>query len=666
MNIPSIGAFLLYSVFTLSVVIFIISVFSLISKRFANIKIIFLLSCMICLCFFTSILDLAFLISKNTFEYKLVYEVANLSMPLHQKISGLWANQNSSLNFWCFIMCCANLIGMQIGKNHQTTEERLITVSIFFFIIIVFLVPVVFIMNPFERLWVTPAGVVESSVWISKDSFVLSPKNGIGLNPSLRHPAMMIHPPFLYMGLIGFFIPYSQAMASLAIRKTKALWAANTFNISLFSWIYLSIGILLGSWWAYTILGWGGYWGWDAVEIAGLIPWLLSTAFVHSLTSLKRKKIDNPFWPYFLVILTIIFTLIGIFITRSGVIESVHAYSKGPIGPILSIVIIAFSGISFFLLISRKKILDKEKKRYIVMSHILLLLLVLLYFLGQTLPISSTFITGARISLSQEKYELYSFPFITAIILLMLIYYLKKNIKRNRTIFYVILTGIISIVFTLISLNTFSLEFSGAILFGLDCFLIVLLGFDLITEISTFLKNKPSTVHKTSRIGSILIHLGFAILLLGILGVENGVENFIVTLGVGESKKIEKFDLIGHSSQTYVNSENRITYESSFLLKQNEEIQSILIPRIHNFENLDIVTSQPAIYYGLFRDIQLILRDWNAVNYQGSTIDILVYPLAIWIWIGGGIMVFGGILKIKNNAVLHAKSFSNHKADKSK
>ena len=229
-----------------------------------------------------------------------------------------------------------------------------------------------------------------------------------------------------------------------------------------------------------------------------------------------------------------------------------------------------------------------------------------------------------------------------------------------------LLTGIISIVFTLISLNTFSLEFSGAILFGLDCFLIVLLGFDLITEISTFLKNKPSTVHKTSRIGSILIHLGFAILLLGILGVENGVENFIVTLGVGESKKIEKFDLIGHSSQTYVNSENRITYESSFLLKQNEEIQSILIPRIHNFENLDIVTSQPAIYYGLFRDIQLILRDWNAVNYQGSTIDILVYPLAIWIWIGGGIMVFGGILKIKNNAVLHAKSFSNHKADKSK
>ncbi len=205
--------------------------------------------------------------------------------------------------------------------------------------LVFFLVPVIFITSPFDKLWQLADGSAYEAIFPTAGSGLIVPVDGVGMNPSLRHPAMLLHPPTLYIGLVGLFIPFAFAFASLLKKDKELVWIKLVYPITVFSWIALTAGMYLGSWWAYTILGWGGYWGWDAVEIAGLLPWLLSFGLIHSMQMQLRGR-DFLKWINLLSGGIVFFILAGVLITRSGILEFVHAYSVGVMGPVLSILIL--------------------------------------------------------------------------------------------------------------------------------------------------------------------------------------------------------------------------------------------------------------------------------------------------------------------------------------
>lgn len=653
----SLGALLSYSIFTLLVFTFLYCLYTLKSRRFNLVEGIDRMCLWIFFLFLLEILFLGFLLTKGDFEYKLVYETTNIYMPIHQKLSALWANQNSSLNFWCFLMTCAVMVCSRIGKKYQNEQSRIITTTIFLFTIIVFFTPVVFVLNPFEKLWVSTNGVVESSLFIPRDGLPLSPGNGVGLNPSLRHVSMIFHPLFLYLGMIGFFIPYTQAMASLILRDKEHKWILNNRRVSLFAWVCLTIGILIGSWWAYSISGWGGYWSWDAVEIAGLIPWLISIAYIHALNSTNRKT-GSYFWVYCSISLIIIFILMGIFVTRSGVIESVHAYAKGPIGPILSLLVGIFTAFSFYLIFSRKGFLRREtsktpKNLFMVISHCLLLLLAAFYFFGQTLPITSSLISGERRALLMDTYEWISTPIILAILFLEIVFSMKYGLGEiTRSPFLRIIAPLLlALGLTVIFDHQYGLTVLQGITFFTNLLLICILLFSLGL---LFLKPASSEAGNADnghipfkrQWKNLIIHLGFCVMLLGILGVEFGADHTEAQLEVGESMQVGSLEFKMNSAQSYYQSENRAIYESSFIVDRNGSFIDVLAPRITVYGNLDIKTTQPAIHSSFIEDIQIVLRTWKDASNK-TVIDILNYPLAIWIWIGGGMMVLGGIMVMR-------------------
>src|SRR3989337_604216 len=222
-----------------------------------------------------------------------------------------------------------------------------------------FLSLVVFFENPFARLWLSPQGEQLTALFQPTGASPIFPSDGQGLNPLLRHPGMVIHPPMLYLGFVSFVIPYAFAIGALATGRSDDRWTVITRRWTLVAWLFLSLGLILGGRWAYDVLGWGGYWGWDPVEVAAFMPWLTGTAFLHSVMIQEKRGMLKQ-WNMLLIILTYDLVIFGTFLTRSGVLSSVHAFAQSAIGPMFFIFISATLAISLFLLSRRWRQLRSE------------------------------------------------------------------------------------------------------------------------------------------------------------------------------------------------------------------------------------------------------------------------------------------------------------------
>ena len=361
---------------------------------------------------------------NNAFEYPIVFDSVEKSMPWIQKLSGLWSGQSSSLLFWSFILSGVILLISGITKRLIDDRFSIIVSMILGIALIFFLAPVLILSNPFEKLWQLADSSTLAAVFAPSGAGLIVPVDGVGMNPSLRHIAMLLHPPFLYLGLVGFFVPYAVSLAALIKGERQTKWVELLMPVTLAAWIFLTLGMVLGSWWAYTILGWGGYWGWDAVEIAGLLPWLLSFGLIHSLRMQLSGK-DYLRWIVVFSGLIFISILSGILITRSGILESVHAYSAGVMGPVLSVFIIVSLLLYLFFIIKRSSMLKLNAAQnrstfsdlVIRIFNYLILALVLLFFIGQTFPLTSEILTGTQITWTAEQYELYSSPLLISLLI---------------------------------------------------------------------------------------------------------------------------------------------------------------------------------------------------------------------------------------------------------
>ena len=350
------------------------------------------------------VLEAAFL--RSDFSVALVAEHSSTTTPVGYKLTAMWSSQGGSLLLWAWVLSIAasGVLFLTRGRHREVVPWAtavLAGVGLFFTALMLLADGA----SPFARL--DPA-----------------PLEGVGLNPLLRHPAMAIHPPMLYSGYVLWSIPFAFAIGALISRRLDASWIRSTRRFALVAWVFLSVGVLLGSRWSYSELGWGGYWGWDAVENASLMPWLVGTAFLHSMM-VQEKRGMLKVWNVSLIVATFSLALLGTFLVRSGILESIHAFGASTVGgPLLAMIAVVIVG-SAALVVSRLDDLRSERRieslasreAVFLINNLLLVGLCVVIFWGTFFPLISEAITGERSSLGSPWFDRYTAPLAIVLVL---------------------------------------------------------------------------------------------------------------------------------------------------------------------------------------------------------------------------------------------------------
>ena len=344
---------------------------------------------------------LVYSLLNDDFSIEYVWRVSSIEMPEYLKVTSLWGGQAGSLLFWNLLLAAFTAAAMARNWNRQR-DLMPYAIMVAAFTQIFFLGISLFVENPFARLEIMPP-------------------DGNGLNPLLRHPGMIIHPPMLYLGFVGFTIPYAFAMAALLSGKLDDTWIRITRRWTLVAWLFLSLGLILGGRWAYDVLGWGGYWAWDPVENASFMPWLAGTAFLHSVM-IQEKRDMFKMWNMFLVILTYCLVIYGTFLVRSGVISSVHSFAQSAIGPLFfGFIAIMFVFSAYWAYKRRYDLRSKNslnsflsREAAFLYNNFLILAILAVVFLFTNYPILSELVTGEKGFVGPPVYEQALAPFVCA------------------------------------------------------------------------------------------------------------------------------------------------------------------------------------------------------------------------------------------------------------
>ncbi len=349
-------------------------------------------------------IEIAF--ASDDFSFNIVQQHSSIETPTFYKLAAMWSSQEGSLLLWAWVLSIASSLALYATRNKLREIVPYATavmagIAAFFTGLMLFAGGV----NPFAKL--SPA-----------------PLDGIGLNPLLQHPSMMIHPPMLYSGYVAFTIPFAFAIGALITRRLDAAWIRSTRRFALIAWALLGFGLLLGARWSYTELGWGGYWAWDPVENAALMPWLMGTAFLHSIM-VQEKRGMLKVWNACLIVATFSLALLGTFLVRSGVLQSIHAFGDSTVGPyILGLIAVVLVG-STGLIVSRLDDLRSEKRidslasreSVFLVNNLLLVALVVAIFWGTFFPLISELFTGDKSSLAAPWFDRYTTPLAIVLVL---------------------------------------------------------------------------------------------------------------------------------------------------------------------------------------------------------------------------------------------------------
>ena len=595
----------------------------------------------------TFILGYQLIISNFDIDY--VARYTSLETPVVYKISALWAGQSGSLLFWLFILSIyATVVILQNQRKHHGLMPWVIITLVI--VQMFFLVLTNYVTNPFKA---------------TEADFIVA--NGNGLNPLLQNVTMAIHPPTLYLGFVGFTVPFSFGISALVNRDTSPLWIQSIRRWTLVAWLFLSMGIILGGWWAYRELGWGGYWAWDPVENASFMPWLTATAFVHSII-IQEKKDMLRVWNMVLIILTFTLCIFGTFLTRSGVMSSVHSFTASSLGPIFLAFVFFILIASFGLMYTRMNDLRSTRRMEsftsresgFLFNNMVFVVMCFSVFWGTLFPVISEAVRGTKITVGPPFFNQINIPIGLILLGLTGVGPLlawrrtgKKNLIRNFT--FPILTGLSSaIVLLIIGYRDYVV-----ISFSLGAFVTATITTEFIRGIrarNKKFKESPITALKMmvsknrSRYGGYVVHLGIVFMFIGFTGHAFDKEKEF-SLKVGETDHVAGygFELIQLSESERPNhyawiSDLRVT-------KDNGEFVTNLRPekRVYFHRNPDVNRRQPHseldIYSTLNKDIYSI---FSAVDTENGVafIKIMVNPLVRWVWIGGCILVFGTLIAL--------------------
>ncbi|MGH7718005.1 MAG: heme lyase CcmF/NrfE family subunit [Gemmatimonadaceae bacterium] len=583
----------------------------------------------------------------SDFSFKFVASFTSSNLPTVYKLTAFWAGQSGSLLFWALILTMYSAIAVLTNRRRNRELMPYVTgtlsaVALFFMLVLCFGT------NPYERL-----------------DFI--PPEGRGMNPQLQNPGMAAHPPNLYLGYIATTIPFAFAIAALISRRLDNEWLGAVRRWALLSWVFLTIGIAIGMWWAYVELGWGGYWAWDPVENASFLPWLTGTAFLHSVMVQEKRGMLRK-WNVTLVIATFLLAIFGTFITRSGVISSVHSFAQSSVGYWFLGFLVLLIAVSAYLVGSRLEDLKANahlesmlsREASFLFNNLVLVGSAFSVLWGTLFPIISEAVRGEKITVGPAFFNQVNIPFGLLLLLLTgigpLIAWRRasaSNLKRQFTV--PVVTGVAT----------------GAILFALgmrDGYALVayvLGGFVLGTVGQEFHKGVGARrrMHGEStgrafvrliarnrrRYGGYIVHVGIVVLFAAFAGLAFKKEAD-VTLRAGE--RFETTDPFGHrwrlvsdGVSDYEQLNRRVTAVSLVAYRDGERVGLVRSEKRQHVDSRGQPTFEPSTEVGILssarQDLYVTLA---GVRDDAAEIRITFNPLVVWVWIGAGIMVLGGLI----------------------
>ncbi len=598
----------------------------------------------IAICVLLLIATLSLIHGLVNLDFSLKYVALNTStdLPMIYRYTALWAGQAGSLLLWSFVLSI--YIAIVVYQNGRA--RKLMTPYVnatLFTVLIFFLILNAFVESPFEKL-----------------SF--SAEQGRGLNPILQNAYMAIHPVTLYIGYVGVTIPFAFAMGALLSGRLNDDWLKLCRKWILFSWTFLTIGLLLGARWAYLELGWGGYWAWDPVENAAFLPWLTCTAFLHSIM-IQEKKGMLKRWNMVLVTITFFLSIFGTFITRSGIISSVHSFAQSNIGPFFLAFIALILLFSFAMIFYRFDDLKTEarfdsiisRESAFIFNNLLFLGAAFTVFLGTIFPILTEAVQGQKVLVGPPYFNRVNVPIGLVLIFLMgvgpLISWRKASKKNliNNFMYPVILGLFTSVVLVVSGMR----EITAIISYGL-C------AFALTTVFSEFIKGTNVRASRGEnyftaflklvsrnkrRYGGYVVHIGVAIIVIGITSSSVFVDTKEATLNPGESFKIGTYTVAYETLHQYSNDAKNGTRADLVLYKNSDRV-GYLNPEknIYKYEgNREINQETEVALRSTFKDdLYIILSNFNEEG--TATFRAFLNPMVSWIWAGGIVVLLGAVI----------------------
>src|SRR5262245_945715 len=584
-----------------------------------------------------AVISLEYCLFTDQFGLEYVASYSNRALPAIYKFTALWGGQAGSLLFWELILVSyASLIVLTNRRRNRALLPLVVTTLSF--VSTFFLALVNFMARPFVRL-----------------DFIR--EDGIGLNPQLQNPFMAIHPPCLYLGYVGLTLPFAFAIAALATGRLDDVWFRTTRRWTILSWFFLGTGILLGGWWAYVELGWGGYWAWDPVENASLIPWLACTAFLHSVMIEERKKMLRV-WNLSLVIMSFLLAILGTFITRSGVISSVHSFTKSDIGPVFAGFLGFCTLVSVGLLLYRVPDLKSEhrldsfvsRESTFLFNNLLLVGAAFAVLWGTLFPILSEAVRGVKITVGPPFFNEIIVPIALALVTLAGICPViawrraspRKLLEKIPVPFWALLGGVAALLVAGVR------DVYAIVSFGLAVFVIAttLMEFfwgarsrQRVTG-QTFGRALLSLVDRNKRrYGGFVVHLGFILIVIGVTGSSVFRQEATASLKRGESLAVGRYRMVLEDMEAR-DSPNAEFMGARLAIFAGERRVGTLVPGQNFYKAGQNPSTEVAIHYTLRDDLYTIMTGFDPQQGR-ATVKAYLNPLINWIWIGGGVLILG-------------------------
>ena len=601
---------------------------------------------------------LIYLLVNNHFEVSFVYEVTSRSMPTYLKVTAWWGGQAGSMVFWAWLLAVFTS-AVTIRKWERDIEFLPWVIVVSSVTLAFFLGMVVVFENPFTRYWSMNGSVVTSMFAPSSAATVFTPQDGQGLNPLLRHPGMVIHPPMLYLGFVSFVIPYAFAMAALITGRNDDRWIRITRRWALWAWLFLSLGLVLGGRWAYDVLGWGGYWGWDPVEIAAFMPWLTGTAFLHSVMIQEKRGMLKQ-WNMILIILTYALVIFGTFLTRSGVLSSVHAFANSPIGPWFMTFVFLTLIASIALVIKRwpdlrgetemKSLLSREA--LFLLNNLLFLGVLVICFWGVIYPLISELFTGQKVTVGPPYYERATGPLFAGLLFLMAVAPLSAwGHSTLQTLGRAIWkSAAIAVAATVAIFFTYTQNVYALIGFFLVALVLSATTHEILRGAMARQKAQSENFfialgrlmgRNRRRYGGYIIHISMALMAIGILGIEIFQVQTQGQLSAGESLDIGGYRVEYREVAQWDNVPQEVNYTRAVVgVYRGDKYLGELYPRKDMYFSGQPM-SIPGQYSTLRDDLYVLLVDWEPISSTSATFKIYVNPLVNWLWIGAVTFLLG-------------------------
>ena len=589
---------------------------------------------------------------NDDFSIAYIFHHSNRDLPAPYKFATLWSGQEGSLLFWSLLLASYGLV---LRLRHKNDPRLFAHASVIIAgVQVFFLLLLNFAAHPFA--------IMQGSL----------PQDGNGLNPLLQYPEMVIHPPMLYLGYVGFTVPFAFALAALVMRYPGEKWIHITRRWTMVTWGFLTCGIFLGAHWAYSVLGWGGYWGWDPVENASLMPWLTGTAFLHSVM-MQEKRGMLKIWNMWLIFSTFLLSIFGTFLTRSGVVSSVHAFAQSSIGDwFVAFLAITFAVCAFFFVRNRSHLQSEHKLESLVsressflFNNLLLLVACFTVLWGTLFPVLSEWVQGTKVTVGPPFFNRVNVP--VALLLLLftavgpLLAWRKTSVESLKRNF---LWPAIGALATALLLTAFGMRPWKDISYLYSVMTISLSVLVALTVISEFIRggrvigrhtgqnlfaSMVQLAHRnTRRYGGYIVHFGVIVIMIGFAGAAFNQERE-KEMGYGDKLAIGTYTLVCRS----YTQEDKPNFASEWAIidvfKGGKQIDT-LYPERRFFKASQQTSTMVANRSSFKEDLYLVYEGLNQDTGR-PIIKVHLNPLVMWIWVGVWVMIIGTVIALIPNAV---------------